>query len=147
MKKNDFMLNILLSIVLGVVLMAMVIGNMIQPWAVFPEMNLPAMAGVIVGAMVLNYFLCGETLPSGQWITQTVLAAVTFGVLLWVAGVIQAAESVTYALCGGGMFAVLTLAFDSMVKRMETTCENKMAVIPAGFILFLACQCLAGMVI
>ena len=155
MKKNDMLVNLWLSLVLGATLLVMMIGKAIRPWAIFPEINLPMMAAVITAAFILNYLTErrteNEENPADEdrkiWFMQAILAGVTFGVLLTAAGAVTAAESFLYALCGGGMFLGLSLAFESMIQRLETTCENRMAVIPAGCILFLACQCFAGMII
>ena len=82
---------------------------------------------------------CCESNNDGCIVCETVLAAVTFAILPFAAGL--ASVSVwKLALCGGIVFAVLNAAFNGMTKRMELADVQKGAAIPAAFVLYLACQ-------
>ena len=154
MKNRTTILNSVLAAVLGVVLLISVLVKTNCPHFILPEINIPYMAAVSLTALVLTYFIelsdtccrIAKEHDSGCPVCQTVLAAVTFAVLPFAAGLASAAVW-KLALCGGAVFAVLNAAFCGMVKRMEFADTHKCAVIPAAFGLYLACQCFTNIVL
>lgn len=143
MKNRTTILNSVLAAVLGVVLLVSVLVKTNCPHFILPEINIPYMAAVSLTALVLTHFVRTE---EGCPVCQAVLAAVTFAVLPFAAGLATAAVW-KLALCGGIVFAVLNAAFSGMVKRMELADTHKCAVIPAAFGLYLACQCFTNIIL
>ena len=76
---------------------------------------------------------------------QILLAAITFAVIPFAAG--YAGAGIRLILCGTAMFAALTFIFDSVAERVNVTCDCKCAMIPTAFVMYLACQCLMGMIL
>lgn len=143
MKNRTTILNSILAVVLGVVLLISVIAKAVSPHFILPEMNIPYVVAVSLTALVLTHFVKTE---EGCPVCQAILAAVTFAVLPWAAGLTTVAVW-KLALCGGIVFAILNAMFTAMVKRMELADVCRYAVIPAAFGLFLACQCFAGWIL
>ena len=143
MEKKTMMLNTLLALVLGAGLLVGILWRAIQPNVVLPDLDIPAMAALVLIALVLDYLMGG--MKKRNWAVQIVLAAVTFAVLPWAADLSYAGIKV--AVCGTVVFAALTWMFDSVVQRMEVTTDCKYAVIPTAFVMYLACQCFMGMII
>ncbi len=143
MKNRTTILNSILAAVLGVVLLVSVIVKMVSPHFILPQINIPYIVAVSLTALVLTHFVKTE---EGCPVCQAILAAVTFAVLPWAAGLATVAVW-KLALCGGVVFAVLNLMFTAMVRRMALADTCKYAVIPAAFGLFLACQCFAGWIL
>ena len=143
MEKKSFILNVLLAAVLGAGLLVGIVWSAFQPNVVLPELDLPAIAALVLIALVLEY-LCKGT-QERAWAAQIVLAAVTFLVLPLAAGYVGAGLNVT--VCGTVLFAALTWIFDSVAERMAVTSDCKYTMIPTAFVLYLACQCLMGMII
>ena len=143
MKKESMILNTLLAVVLGVGLLIGMVWRVFQPNVVLADLDIPAMAALVLIALVLEYLLTGT--KKRAWAVQIVLAAVTFLVLPWAADLYYAGIKV--AVCGTVVFAVLTWMFDFAVDRLEVTTECKFAVIPTAFVMYLACQCFMGMII
>ena len=141
MKKNTMMINTLLAVVVGIGLMVGMVWRTFMPYVVLPEMDVIAIVGMTLIALVLEYYVAGKVKRS--WVLQIVLAAVTFGGLGMAAG--TPGVGVNTFLVGAVAFAVLTFIFDSMVSRLEVTTDKKCAVIPTAFVLYLACQCFMGM--
>ena len=141
MKKSTMMVNTLLPVVLGVGLLVGMVWRTCMPFVVLPKLDVIAMVGITLIALVLEYYMVGNVKRS--WVPQIVLAAVTFGGLGMAAGVVGV--GVNTFLVGAVVFAVLTYVFDSMVSRLEVTTNKKCAVIPTAFVLYLACQCFMGM--
>lgn len=142
LKKNTMILNVLLSIVLGAGLLTGMIWRAIQPNVVLPKLDLTAMAALILTALLLEYLLTGS--KKRAWGLQTVLAAVTFLILPWAASLNGA--GIKTALCGTVLFVILTRMFDWTTERTELMGNGKAAVTAAAFGLYLACQCLMGMI-
>lgn len=143
MKNRTTILNSVLAAVLGVVLLVSVLVKTNSPHFILPEINIPYMAAISLTALVLTYFVKTE---DGCIVCETALAAVTFALLPLSAGL--ATTSVwKLAFCGGVVFAVLNVAFCGMTKRMELADVQKGAVIPAAFVLYLACQCFTNIIL
>lgn len=143
MKNRTTILNSILAAVLGVVLLVSVIVKTYYPHFILPEINIPYIVAVSLVALVLTHFVKTE---EGCPICQAILAAVTFAVLPWAAG-LATVEVWKLAIVGGVVFAILNAMFTAMEKRMELADVCKGAVIPAAFGLYLACQCFAGWIL
>ena len=141
MKKNTMMVNTLLAVVLGVGILAGMIWRTFMPYVVLPELDVNAMAGITLIALLLEYYISGG--QNRNWGIQIALGAITFGGLAFAAGLSYA--GVKTFILGAIVFAVITFLFDSMVQRLEVTTDKKCAAIPTAFVLYLACQCFMGM--
>ena len=141
MKKNTMMINILLAAVVMVGLLTGMVWKTFVPNVVLPQLDVIAVVGLILIALVLDYYIIGKTKRS--FVLQMVLAGITFSGLAVAAGL--AVSVVKLFLCGAFAFGALTFVFDSMVRRLEVTTDKKGAVIPTAFVLYLACQCFMGM--
>lgn len=143
MEKKSFVLNVLLAVVLGAGLLVGIVWSAIQPNVVLSNLDVPAMAALVLIALLIEYLWKGT--EKRAWAVQIVLAAVTFAVLPFAAGYVGAGIKVT--VCGTILFVVLTWLFDSMAERMSVTCDCKFAMIPTAFVMYLACQCFMGMIL
>ena len=143
MEKKSFVLNVLLAVVLGAGLLVGVVWSAFQPNVVLSNLDIPAMAALVLIALLIEYLWKGT--EKLAWAVQIVLAAVTFAVLPFAAGYVGAGIKVT--VCGTILFVVLTWLFDSMAERMSVTCDRKCAMIPTAFVMYLACQCFMGMIL
>lgn len=143
MEKKSFVLNVLLAIVLGAGLLVGVIWSAIRPNVVLADLDLPAIAALVLIALVIEYLWKGT--EKRIWVPQIVLAAVTFAVLPLAAGYVGAGVKLT--ICGTVVFSILTFIFDSVAERLSVTTNCKYTVIPTAFVMYLACQCLMGMVL
>ena len=141
MKKKAMMVNTLLAVVLGVGLLVGMVWRTFMPCVVLPELDVIAMTGITLIALTLEYYIAG--VQKRDWPLQVVLATVTFGGLAFTAGLPYA--GIKTFLVGAAVFAVITFLFDSMVRRLEVTTDKKYAVVPTAFVLYLACQCFAGL--
>ena len=143
MEKKTTILNVLLAVTLGAGLLIGVIWRAFQPNVVLADLDIPAMAAIVLIALLIEYFAAG--LQKRVWVPQIILAAVTFAVLPWAADIPYAGMKL--AVCGAVVFAVLTWMFDSAAQRLDVTTNCKGAMVPTAFVLYLACQCFMGMVI
>ena len=143
MEKKNFVLNVLLAVVLGAGLLVGMVWKAFQPNVVLADLELPAIAALVLIALVIEYLWKGT--QKRAWAVQIVLAAITFAVIPFAAG--YAGAGIGLILCGTAMFTVLTWIFDSVAERLDVTCDCKCAMIPTAFVMYLACQCFMGMIL
>ena len=79
MEKKSFVLNVLLAVVLGAGLLVGVVWSAFQPNVVLSNLDIPAMAALVLIALLIEYLWKGT--EKRAWAVQIVLAAVTFAVL------------------------------------------------------------------
>ena len=143
MEKKSFVLNGLLAAVLGAGLLAGMIWRVFVPNVVLADLNLPSMAAIVLITLLIEYFVKGT--QKRAWAVQIILAAVTFAVLPFAAGLANAGVKVT--ILGTVVCAALTWIFDSVAERMTVTADCKTVMIPTAFVMYLACQCFMGMLV
>ena len=144
MKNRTTILNTSLAAVLGVVLLASIVAKTMCPQLILPQINIPYVAAISLVALVITSFVKTE---EGCIYCEMALAALTFGLLPLAAGMLNGAIVVKFALCGGIVFGVLDLIVNAMTKRIEVAGICKCAVIPSAFVLYLACQSFAGILL
>ena len=81
------------------------------------------------------------------YICIPVLAAVTFGLLPFAAGIIGADQILKVAVVGAVVFTVTTFLFTSMADRLASGPKAHAAAFLSAFGLYLAAQCFAGMIL
>ena len=143
MEKKNFVLNVLLAVVLGAGLLVGMVWKAFQPNVVLADLELPAIAALVLIALVIEYLWKGT--QKRAWAVQIVLATVTFAVIPFAAG--YAGAGIKLILCGTAMFAALTFIFDSVAERLDVTTDCKCTMIPTAFVMYLACQCFMGMIL
>ena len=143
MEKKSFVLNGLLAAVLGAGLLVGMIWRVFVPNVVLADLNIPSMAAIVLITLLIEYFVKGT--QKRAWAVQIILAAVTFAVLPFAAGLASAGVKVT--ILGTVVFAALTWIFDSVAERMTITADCKYVMIPTAFVMYLACQCFMGMLV
>lgn len=142
MKKNTYMLNTLLAIVLGIVLLAAVLIRTFAPRIILPELDIPNLVLISLVTLLLDHYLA----PGADrcYICIPVFSALTFGLLSFAAylGIGRALE---LGILGGIVFTATTWLFTSMADRLSTGPAAKAAPAVSAFGLYLAAQCLMGM--
>lgn len=144
MRKND-LLNLILAAVVGLACLAALLCRVFLPAAVLPAVSLPAIAALVLLALVLESYLTRE-IPRRNWGLAALLAALTFGLLPFGAGMVAAGEAVRLAAVGAALFLALTFLFTQMRERMVSGRAGVLAPLVNGGVLFLACQCLMGVI-
>ena len=143
MKNNQYMLNTILTAVLGVILLVIVVGRTLFPVMILPEANIPNLVLISLIALVLDHYLA----PGAKrcYICIPVFAALTFGLLPFAACFAGAMDAVKLAVFGGIIFTVLTWLYSSVQDRLSSGPAAKAAPVVSALGLYLAVQCFAGM--
>lgn len=145
MKNHSGILNLLLAAVVGAVMVVYIVCRSIQPAVVLPALNIPMLLTLSTAALILK--ACVAPKAEYCWILAAVLAAVTFGVLFWVAGEATAREALVLGLWGGVVFAISERIFSSLEARTASGRGGKPAMVATGICLILAGQCFAGILL
>ena len=145
MKNNKYLLNTLLAVVVLLTAGTMMVLRTIQPAVILPKVNIPNMVLLSLVALLADHYLAPKA--SRCYICIPVLAAVTFGLLPFVAGIITAGEIWKVALVGAVVFTATTFLFTSMADRLSSGPKAHAAAFLSAFGLYLAAQCFAGMIL
>ena len=140
--KNKLSLSLILIVILCISLLILVLVRTFIPIVILPKFNASNITIVSLIALVINYYLNDEE----HELISIIFAVVAFGVLPYVSGFVTIIDALLLAVKGGLIFTVLMFLFLSIVNRLSTNDKNKFAPIISAFLLFLAIQCLLGII-
>lgn len=144
MKENKYFLNTALAIVLGAALLAAVLVRTFAPIIILPELNFGNILLLSLLALLLDHYIA----PNAPrcYICIPLLSAVTFGLLPFAACFVGIFDALKLALLGGVVFTAATWLFSSMQDRISTGPMKKIAPVFSALGLYLAAQCLMGII-
>ena len=133
----------------GVACLVYVIIRSFMPYGSgLPLADVPTLAAVSVAALVVDAYLDGKKRPARCWAVTAALAFLTFWLLPWAAGIAaDAAEALRIGVIGALLFTALAVAFSSVRERLLSGKAGPLAPLCVGFVMYLACQCFAGMLL
>ena len=143
MKKNTYFLNTALAVVYGVAMVAEALVHAFLPRIILPQWNSSELVLVSLAALLIDHYMA----PGAKrcYICIPVFSAITFGLLSF-AGYLGIAEALRIAVLGCVVFTATTWLFSSMVDRISSGPAAKAAPIVSAIGLYLAVQCLMGIV-
>ena len=142
MKDNKYMLNTLLTAVLGVILLVIVIGRTLFPLMILPEADVPNLVLISLIALVLDHYLA----PGAKrcYVCIPVFSALVFGLLPFVSAYATLGEAVKLAIAGGIVFTVTTWVFSAIQERLSSGPAAKASAFFSAVSLYMAAQCFVG---
>ena len=142
MNNKKYMLNTLLSLVLGAVLLSFVLVRTFAPRIILPELDIPNLVLISLVTLVLDHYLA----PGAErcYLCIPLAAVLTFGLLAFGA-FLGIAKALELAFFGSLVFTVITWLFTSIQDRLSSGPAAKGAPIVSAFGLYLAAQALMGM--
>ncbi len=143
MKQKTYMLNTILTVVLGVVLLAAVLVRAFAPKIIIPELHVLHMTAISLIALLVDHYLVPKA--DRCYICVPVFSAAAFGILPYVTGFAASADVLRMAVTGAVVFTAATWLFSSMQNRLSTGPQAKAAPVCCALGLYLAVQCLSGM--
>lgn len=145
MKNKTYILNTLLAAVMGIVLLAAVLVRTFAPAVIIPALNIPAVVLLSLAALVLDHYIA----PGAKrcYICIPVFSVITFGLLPYAAGFVSILDALKLAVAGGVVFTVTTMLYSSIQDRLSSGPAAKAAPIISALGLYLASQCLTGMIL
>lgn len=145
MKNKTYILNTLLAAVLGIALLIAVLVRTFAPAVIIPALNVPNVVLISLLVLLIDHYLA----PGAKrcYICIPLLSALSFGLLPWAAGFVSTMEALKLALVGGVLFTLITWMFSSIEDRLSSGPAAKAAPILSAVGLYLAFQCLTGLIL
>lgn len=143
--KKSYVLNTILAVVVLVTLLAIMLVHTFLPNFVTPKVSIPNLVALSLIALVLDHYIAKGA--DRCYICIPVFAIITFGLLPFCAGYIPAAEIWKLAIGGGVVFTITTILFTSVQDRLSSGPARKAAPVISALGLYLAAQCLTGILL
>ena len=142
---KTYVLNTLLSAVMGVFLLSCVVARAFCPAIILPEMDVPMLVLISLVALVLDHYLAKGA--KRCYICIPVFSAAVFGLLPLAACMVTGWEALKLALLGCVVFTVTTALFTSIQERLSSGPAAKASAFFSAVSLYMAAQCFAGMIL
>lgn len=142
---KTYVLNTILSVVVGVFLLGCVIARAVCPAIILPKMDMPMLVLLSLVALVLDHYLAKDA--KRCYVCIPVFSALTFGLLPLAAYVVTGWEVLKFALVGCAVFTVTTVLFTSIQDRLSSGPAAKVTALFSAVSLYMAALCLAGMIL
>ena len=143
MRKNEYLVNILLAGLTALAVLGTIIARIVCPSVVLPGWNIPNLIILCVAALVAGEYLN----PKAEycWIQSALLAGLTLALFPFITGVV-AAEQI-WKLLAAGILVYLGCErmFHYIVDRLASGPAGKLAPLSAGLTMCLMGQIFSGM--
>lgn len=145
MKKNNYSLSVLFTVVLTLVLLCCAVARLVYPMVILPQWNIPNLVALSAVALVVNHYFGGR---GRQCCGQLFLFAFLSSTLLpWAAGWCTPVQMLGYGISGGLVFTVTAWLFESLQERLSSGPAAKAAPLLGAAGLYLAAQALQGILL
>ncbi len=145
MKNKTYTLNLLLTAVLGIILLAAILVRTFAPTTIIPKLDIPTMVLIALIALVLDHYLAPGV--KRCYLCVAILSALAFGLLPYTACFVGLWDALKLGLIGGITFTVTTWLYTSAQDRLSSGPAAKAAPVLSALGLYLATQCFAGMIL
>lgn len=142
MRKNAYFVNIVLMMEVGIFCLCQRLLQIGMPEMILMKMNVSFLVLLSVIPMIVSFYLGAK--PGGNVWVSMLLAGVTFAIFPLCAGVGTGFGNGTRFIAGTIIFGITAFIYASMEKRMMSGISTKFAPVVHGFLVFLASQCLQG---
>ena len=142
MKNRTYLLNTILAAVVGIAMLAIMLVHTFLPHIIIPKVSVPNLVLLSLIALILDHYLAKGA--SRCYICIPVFAAVTFGLLPWIAGYAMGNGVWKLAVGGAVTFTATAFLFSAMTDRLSSGPACKAAPFISALGLCLASQCLTG---
>lgn len=141
---KTYQLNTILSVVLGMWLLVCVVARAFCPTLILPELDLPNVVLISLIALVVDHYLGGA---KRCYICIPVFSALTFGLLPLAAFMVSGVDALILGAAGCVTFTVTTFLFTSIQDRLSSGPAAKASAFFSAVSLYMAAQCLAGIIL
>lgn len=145
MKNRTYLLNTILAVVVGIAMLAIMLVHTFLPNIIIPKISVPNLMILSLIALLLDYYLAKGA--SRCYICIPVFAAITFGLLPWIAGYAVGNDVWKLAIGGAAVFTAATWLFSTMTDRLSSGPACKAAPVISAIGLYLASQCMVNILL
>ncbi len=141
MKKRD-LLGIFLAGITGSALLTAMLLRTFLPRIILPKLDIVSIITLCLAALLLDFYIAKGSRRDFRLIP--IYGALIFGLFPYAAAMTAPIDSLILGVIGAISFTVLTFLFDSITDRLSSGPTAKLAPAVSAFGLFLASQCLMG---
>lgn len=145
MKNKAYLLSTILTVVVGVAMLAIMLVHTFLPNIIIPKVSIPNLVLLSLIALVLDYYLAKGA--DRCYICIPVFALITFGLLPWIAGYAAAGEIWKLAIGGAAVFTAVTWLFSTICDRLSSGPACEAAPVISALGLYLASQCMVNILL
>ncbi len=143
MKKQNN-LGLLLALITGIALLAAVLLRTFLPRLILPNLDGGNVVLLSLAALTADFYLSKE--KKHDYRLVPLYGALVFGLLPFAACFTAPLEALKLAVLGAVLFTAVSFLFDSISDRLSTGPAAKAAPIFSALGLYLAAQCLMGII-
>ena len=143
MKKHD-LFGLILAVTTGVSLLATMLVRAFLPNFILPRFDGMAILALSLIALILDSYIAKDG-KRIYWFIP-VCSALVFGIFPWVACFLPYVDAIKFGVLGAVISTVATFVFDIIKNRLSVTPATKIAPLISGFGIYLAAQCLIGII-
>ncbi len=145
MKQKHDLLGFILAIVAGLACLTALLCYTFFPRVILPRMDAITVIAIVLIALLLDHYAAHGS--RRNYILIPIWGALIFGLFPLAACILaHPLHAINSGVLGAVIFPAATFLFDSMVDRLSDTRASKIAPLIGAFLLFLAAQCLMGIV-
>ncbi len=144
MSKKSNLLGIILALVTGITILTALILKTFFPRIILPQFNACNIVLLSLVSLVADYYIANRTNRNYPFVV--LYSALVFGIFPLVCLILSPVGALRNAVMGAVIFTAVTWLFDSMTDRLSSTPASKEAPLVSAFGLYLAAQCLLGIV-
>lgn len=143
MKENRYFIHVLLTATVGIVCLTGIITRAFCPGMIFPQVNIPFLVLLSLIPLVMEYYLVSDI--KRNWLISAFFVGVIFVVLPFCAGWNTGVAAWKLFASGIAVFGVTDGLYRSVGERMSLYSRRGFSPIANAFVLYLASQCLQGL--
>ncbi len=143
MKNYKFTSGMMLAAVTGIALLAGVAARAFVPRLILPKPDASAVILLSLAALVLEHYL-GE--GRRDYRLAPLWSALSFGLLPLAAGFVSPLDALKLAVLGAVIYTLAAFLYDGIVERLSSSPASRLAPLVSGVGLWLAAQCIVGIV-
>lgn len=143
MRKHPYLVSILLTLEVGTLCLTALLVGTFAPGVILPRVSLPLLVLLALIPQITVLYLAPTVHP--PLLTTTVLAGVTFALLPLCANVDTDLSVWALFLTGTAVFGGVSLLYGSLARRMTACTKGPFTPAAQGLCLYLASQCLQGL--
>lgn len=142
---KTYRLNTLLALIVALTLLVCVVLRAFCPTLILPKIDIPFIVLLTLIALVADHYLSADA--KRCYICIPVFSALTFGLLPLAAFMVSAADALVLAVVGAVTVTVTTLLFTQIQERLSSGPAAKASALFSAVSLYMAAQCLAGIIL
>jgi len=144
MKKNPYLVNLILAAELAVICLTVLLIRTYTPAAVIPHVSIPTLVLLSGSALAAEHYLSAS--EKREWFSTILLAGLSFTLLPYSAGVKTKLSPWMLFSVSTSVFGITALLYTAIGRRLNGQPRSGLSPIVNAFCLYLASHCFQGLI-